>query len=101
MNDRQNRVLEKYYSLRELTYQLGFSERFWREKAQQGELMLQDGQGNLISEPVEIAGELRIPASAINAFLARHAYRYDAGVKARNLGELRRKLAGQNQQQVP
>ena len=47
----------------------------------------------VVCAPLEISGELRIPATAMNAWLARHPYRYDAGVKARNQGELRRKLA--------
>ncbi len=90
--NRQQRVLEKFYSPRELGYLLGFSESFWRKAAQAGEFILADSAGNIIAQPVEIAGEIRIPASSVNAYLARRPYRYDAGVKARNIGELRRKL---------
>jgi len=90
--NRQQRVLEKFYSPRELGYLPGFRERFWREVAQAGEFVLADSAGNVIAQPVEIAGEIRIPASSVNAYLARRPYRYDAGVKARNKGELRRKL---------
>jgi len=87
----QARVVEKYYSPRELSSLIGFAEKFWRERCQAGEMTLRDGDV-VISEPLDIAGELRIPASAVNAYLARHPYRYDAGVKARNAAELRRKL---------
>lgn len=94
MSERQTKVLEKFYSPRELSYQLGFGERFWRERCQAGDFTLRIDDV-VIAEPLEIAGELRIPASAVNAWLAKHLYRYDAGVKARNAGELRRKLASQ------
>ena len=93
------RVLEKFYSVRELSYLLGFNEKWWRERAQAGDLVLMDSAGNVVSEPVNLGGELRIPASAVNGYLARHPYRYDAGVAARNRAELRRKVAAQEQQQ--
>lgn len=94
-------VLEKYYSPAELAVMLGFAPRFWRDLAKDGELTL-SVDGAVIAEPVEIAGELRIPASAVNAYLARHPYRPGAsrtgelGVKARSVGELRRKVAVQD-----
>jgi hypothetical protein len=88
------RVVEKYYSPRELFYLLGFSPEFWRDKCKAGELTLRTGApARVVSEPVEIAGELRIPASAVNAFLGARRFFYDVGIKARNTGELRRKLA--------
>jgi len=87
----QPRVVEKYYSPRDLACLVGFSEKFWRERCQAGEMTLLEGEA-VIAAPLDIAGELRIPASAVNAYLARHPYRYDAGVKARNTAELRRKL---------
>ena len=89
---KQQRVVEKYYSARELGYLLGFNEQFWRQAAQAGDLTLVDDSGAVIAQPALVAGELRIPASAVNAYLARRPYRYDAGVKARNKGELLRKL---------
>ncbi len=91
--ERTPKVVEKYYSLAELRCLVGFGPRFWRERAQAGELTLRDGD-LVLAEPLEVAGELRVPASCVNAFLARHPYRHDAGVKARNQAELRRKLAG-------
>ena len=87
------RVVEKYYSPRELSCLLGFDEKFWRQRAKDGEFTLfTDGQTEPVCTPLEISGELRIPATAVNAWLQRHPYRYDAGVKARNAVELRRRL---------
>lgn len=86
------KVIEKHYSPRELSFLLGFDEKWWRQRAQSGELTVRDDLGNVVSEPLELAGELRIPASAVNGYLARNPYRYDAGTKARNTAELRRKL---------
>ena len=86
------RVLEKYYSPKELSTLLGFSAGFFRDRAQAGDFTLAVN-GAVVCEPLEIAGELRIPASAVNAWLALHPYRYDAGIKARNAGELRRRIA--------
>lgn len=97
MIEKISRPLEKYFSPRELCYLLGFADKFWRERAQAGDFTLTtaDDRGNQVTvcEPLEIAGELRIPQTGVNAWLARHPYRYDAGIRARNAGELRRKLA--------
>lgn len=90
------RVVEKYYSGLELQLLVGFGEKFWRERAQSGDLTLRDGDV-VISEPLEISGELRYPASAVNAWLARHPYRYDAGIKARNRSELQRRISQQQE----
>ena len=86
------RVVEKYYSPSELSGLIGFAEKFWRERAKAGEFTLVI-DGEVVCQPLDISGELRIPATAVNAYLVKHPYRYDAGVKARNAGELRRKLA--------
>jgi hypothetical protein len=93
MNDAPKfpRVVEKYYSPRELSVLLGFSPDFFRDEAKAGSFTL-TVDGSVVCEAVEIGGELRIPATAVNAWLVAHPYRYDAGVKARNAGELRRKL---------
>lgn len=87
------KVVEKYYSTQELQLLVGFGEKWWRQRAQAGDLTLRDAAGNLVSQPLQLAGELRIPASAVNAYLERCPYVYDAGIAARNQGELRRKLA--------
>ena len=90
-----NRIVEKHYSPKELSCLLGFSSDFWRDQAKAGELTLRDVEdpNRVLATPVEIGGELRVPASAVNAFLACHTFAYDAGIKARNAGELRRILA--------
>jgi hypothetical protein len=92
MIERQNKVLEKFYSLKDLGYQLGFSERFFADRCKAGDFTLAI-DGVVIAEPMEVSGEIRVPASAVNAWVAKHPYKYDAGVKARNKGELMRKLA--------
>lgn len=86
------RVVEKYYSPSELSCLIGFADKFWRERAKAGEFTLTIDD-EVVCQPLEIGGELRIPATAVNAYLVKHPYRYDAGIKARNAGELRRKLA--------
>jgi hypothetical protein len=89
---RASKVIEKHYSPRELGFLLGFDEKWWRQRAQEGEFAVRDEHGHTISQPVMLAGELRIPASGVNAYLARNPYLYDAGIAARNHAELRRKL---------
>ena len=92
---RHERAVEKYYSPQEAGWLLGFSERFIRDLAKSEELTVKDGDsGEVIAQPVFIAGELRIPASCLNAYIARHPYRSDPGIKARNRAELLRRLAG-------
>lgn len=98
-NQINQRVVEKFYSPGELSALLGFAPRFWCDLAKQGEFTLTAPGTDadvVICQPLEIAGELRIPATAVNAYLARHPYRPDAGVKARNAGELRRRLHAAN-----
>lgn len=90
------RVVEKHYSAKELSWLIGFDARFWRDKMKSGELTLYAGHepdAAVLARPVEISGEFFCPASCVNAFLLRHPVHYDLGVKARNTGELRRKLA--------
>ena len=95
-----NKVVEKYYSVRDLQLLIGFSERFWRDLALSGELTLREGD-EVLAEPVDIGGQMRVPASAINSYLIRHPYRGDpSGIKARNLGELRRKIAAREAEPV-
>lgn len=91
MSERASRAVEMFYSPREVGLLLGFDEKWVRQRAQAGEFTVRHGD-QVVAEPVELSGELRIPASGVNAYLARHPYRYDAGVKARNKAELRRKL---------
>lgn len=87
-------VVEKYYSAGELAALIGFAARFWRERMKDGSLVLVDSATQAtIAEPVEIAGEFFAPASAVNAYLARHAVAPALGTKARNAAELRRKVA--------
>lgn len=85
-------VVESYYTVQDLATLWRFSERKIRDLVKSGAFVLRDGD-RVVAQPLEIAGEIRIPASAINAFAASHTYAYDGGVKARNQGELTRRLA--------
>jgi hypothetical protein len=76
------RAVERYYSVPETAMLLSFSERWVRDRIRAEEFV----------GAVEAGGELRIPASAINAFLARHE-RLEPGIPARTVGELQRKAA--------
>lgn len=84
-------VVEKYYSAKELSLLVGFHPQWWREKIKAEPRLVADGV--VISECREISGELLAPASWVNGILARNPVSYDPGIKARNLSELRRKLA--------
>jgi len=77
-------LLEMYYTINEVATLLRFSDRWVRDRINDGSF----GDGVR-----DINGDLRIPASGVNAFLSLHPRQYDLGIKARNLGELRRKLA--------
>lgn len=78
-------VLELYYSVRELAFLLRFGEttiRRWLKEKQFGPLDL----------VLDVAGDIRVPASGVNEFTKAHPLKYDLGVRARNRGELLRKL---------
>ena len=85
------RVIEKHYSARELSWLIGFEKRYWCD-LMKSEPRLVGAAGEAIAECREISGEFFAPASWVNAYLARHPVVYDAGIKARNTAELRRKL---------
>lgn len=87
------KVVEKFYSPAELAGLWGFSTGKIRALCKEGAFILRDSTGQIVAQPWEIAGEIRIPASAINAYAFARPYVYDAGIKARNKGELLRKLA--------
>ena len=76
------RAVEKHYSVGEAALLLGFSERWVRDRIRAGDF----------AGVIDCGSELRIPASSINAFLARHEY-LEPGIPARTAGELRRKAA--------
>lgn len=84
-------VVEKHYSAKELSWLIGFDPKWWRTKMKEEPRLKIEGA--TISECREISGEFFAPASWVNSFLARNPVNYDAGVKARNTAELRRKLA--------
>lgn len=90
----KQRVIELYYSVAELSFLLRFSDVTIRRRIKAGDFSPPDsatGQPDL-SNIKDISGDIRVPASGVNWFLDRHPLRYDAGIKARNTAELRRKM---------
>lgn len=86
-------VVELFYSVRELSFLLRFSESTIRRRIRDGDFSPpgEDGAPDL-ANILDVDGDLRIPASGVIFFQRQHALVWNAGVKARNLGELRRKL---------
>jgi predicted DNA-binding transcriptional regulator AlpA len=75
-------VVELYYSVPELEVLLRFSSAYLRKRIHAEEF----------PGTVNIDGDLRVPASAVNAWLERHGLATPRGLKARTAGELRRKM---------
>lgn len=88
-------VVEKFYTAKELSWLIGFDARYWRDRMKTEPQLLGVG-GDIVSECREISGEFFAPASWVNSFLARHPVVYNAGIKARNTAELRRKVGAQH-----
>lgn len=80
---RSPRAVEMYYSAEAVGLLLGFSSRWVRERIGAGDLL----------RCVELSGEWRVPASAVNEFLGRHELPQVSSVPARTVGELRRRCA--------
>jgi hypothetical protein len=79
---------EKLHSVRELAWLSGMSERFIRDRIREGAF----GPEAVYN----LNGDLRIKASAWNAYLKQHELPAPApGIFARSEGELRRKIAQQ------
>jgi hypothetical protein len=95
----RHKVVEKYYSPAEMALLLSMSEHWIRLRCQDGTFVVRVAD-EIISQPIVVAGEIRIPASAINAWIAQHPYVYDSGIKARNRGELARRLRGRQIEQA-
>jgi len=83
-NGQAARVLELYYKVEEVAFLLRFSNKWVRERMNAGEF----GAG-----VVDVRGDVRIPASGVNRFLAQHQRVYDIEVRRTNAGRLRRQLA--------
>jgi hypothetical protein len=87
-------VVEAYYTPGHAAALLQFNERKIRDMAKAGDFTVKDGE-EVLAEPFECAGEIRIPASGINHYIRTHPLRYDEVIKARNRGELMRKIKQQ------
>ena len=77
-----DRVVEMHYSVAEVALLLRFTPQWVRERAKAG----------AFGRCFDIDGDIRVPASGVNEFLESHPLGAPPGVKARNEGELRRKL---------
>lgn len=76
------RAVEKYYSVGEVALLLGFSEKWVRTKISSG----------VFPGTVDCEGDIRVPASDVNAYLDSHRVFEPTPISARSEGELRRKL---------
>lgn len=77
-------LLEVHVSPKQIGYLMNLSETTIRRKIQSAMF------GHLV---VNLDGDLRVPQSAVNGFLAAHRFVESPGIKARTIGELRRKAA--------
>lgn len=85
-------VVEAYYSPADLSALWRFGPAKIRTMAKSGDFTVRDAAGAIVAEPMEVAGELRIPASGVNQYARSHALSVIHGVKARSKGELLRKI---------
>lgn len=79
----KHKVVEAYYSPSRLSLLLDYSTKWIWTKIKAGEFG---------PECVMIGDDYRVPASGVNAFLARHHLKSPEPILARTVGELRRKL---------
>jgi hypothetical protein len=77
-------VLELYYTVDDVALLLRFGRKWVRQRLDAGDF----GQGVL-----DIRGDIRIPASGVNAFITRHHRVYDLQIRMANTGRMRRQLA--------
>jgi hypothetical protein len=100
-NDARAGVFGMHYTVPDVMRRVGWSAKWWRNRIHAGELDLVI-DGVLVKQPSFIDGIWLLPESCVTAFIARHERNkvrpYDEGVKARNLGELRRKMAARTLQ---
>jgi|GEM_PF-1253740 len=87
------RPVELFYSVSELAILLRFSDATVRRWVKEGRFSPpgEDGKADL-SNCLEIGQDIRVPASGVQFFCAHNPLKYDLGIKARNKGELIRKL---------
>jgi len=77
------RFVEMYYSIGQVALAFQMSERWVRDRVNAGDF----GCGVL-----DLNGDIRIPASGLNEYAAAHTRVYSEPIKARNRGELLRKV---------
>lgn len=86
-------VVELYYSISELCCIYRFSDKTVRDWVKSGRFSPPgpDEKPDL-TNILDIGGDLRVPASGCLYFQANHPLKYDLGIRARNAGEMRRKI---------
>lgn len=94
------KAIEMYYTVQDLATLLRYQDAWVRERVKEGAFLdphfVPRWAGDQDVSVVEIGGETRIAASAVNRFLAGHAKATVNPVKARNMAEVRRKCARGN-----
>lgn len=83
-----SRAHECYITVAQAAFLIQFSERFVRDRIKENAF----GPGSVFV----IGNDVRIKASALNAWMEKHEYQQAPGIFARNEGELRRKVLEQS-----
>jgi hypothetical protein len=92
MASEQRRVAQCWYSVGTLSFLLELAESTIRRRIQAGDFGPETGEP-ITDYVLDLDGDLRVSTRGYFWYVSRHPYRYDAEIKARNAGELRRKLA--------
>jgi len=80
------RVVEKFYSVAELTLLLSMCAKTLLERIKAGDL-----GADVVNLGTDQRPDYRVPASGVNAWLAARRVFLEPGIAARSTGELRRK----------
>ena len=76
------RAVELYLTTAQAAFALQFSPKWVRARVKDGSF----------PGAVDVDGDIRIPASAVNRFLDDHQVKYEVPISAAGIGELRRKM---------
>jgi hypothetical protein len=90
--------VERYVSSRSVAVLWEFGEKKIIKMARDGDFTTRTSSGEVIAEPMEVAGEIRIPVSGLNRYAKEHPYIYNDAIAARNKDELIRKLSGRKKE---
>lgn len=96
------KVPDCYYSVADVAAMWRFSEWWVRDEVRKGSFRdpsIADGSEDL--SVLDLGGEIRISASALNRYARARVHVRPVGIVARNRGEALRKLNGQRAQGIP